>query len=47
MHGLFIFYGENSFAAPRDFCFTEYRLKWLFKRPTPDLERDIASDCIN
>ena len=31
MHSLFFFHCENSFAAPKDFYFVEYRLKWLFK----------------
>ena len=40
MHSLFFFYCENNFAAPKDFYFIEYRLKWLFKckrLPTPAL----------
>ena len=50
MHNLFFFYCENSFAAPREFCFIKYRLKWLFickRLPTPDLYLALTSPVVS
>ena len=48
---LFFFYGEKSFAAPSNFYFMKYGLKWLFKckrLPTLDLsEKDYLSGALN